>query len=142
LFETQRLKEFVEVTVTVEPSKEALKSIYEIKRLRTLEIYVVRPNPDDLGTETERLLDRLVKQGAKDQLLQLHKKARVPTLDPDTDTRMLAEIAARNGYVQGTGTDENGTRVVESTRNHPKIVSLDLEGDQSVGAFFYGLRFF
>jgi hypothetical protein len=53
-----------DVSVTVIPSHEALAKIYDIARLRRLEIFVLRPNPDDLANDQARLLDRLMKQGA------------------------------------------------------------------------------
>jgi hypothetical protein len=135
-------EETPEVNVTVVPSYEALEKIYGINRLRHLEIFIIRPNADDLSEETGRILDRLVKQGAKSQKLELQKRARVKTLKPDDETRTLAEIAASNGYVKGDGLDEEGKPVHESTESHPKTVTLDVVGTSSVGVLFYGVRHF
>jgi hypothetical protein len=132
----------IEVNVTVIPSNEALDRIYGIARLRWLEIFIRRPNPDDLTADANRVLDRLVAQGAKSQNLQFEKKARVKTLTPDEDTKKLAEIAARNGRVAGSGKTEDGKTVYESTENHPKTVDVEVAGPTSIGAFFAALRFF
>lgn len=134
--------EQIEVTVTAVPSSDALHRIYEIPKLRWLEIYVQRPNPDDLTADANRILDRLVAQGAKSQKVELEKKARVKTLKPDADTKKLAEIAATNGHVAGSGKTEDGKSVFESTKDHPKTVEVEVEGPSSVGAFYSALRNF
>lgn len=131
-----------EVTVTVVPSSEALEKIYAIPRLRWLEIFVQRPNPDDLTPDANRILDRLIAQGAKNQTVQLEKKARVPTLKPDEDTRKLAEIAATNGHVAGSGKTADGKPIYESTQDHPKTVNVEVEGPTSISAFYSALRNF
>jgi hypothetical protein len=130
-----------EVAVTVVPSHEALEKIYQLPRLRRLEIFLQRPNPDDLADETNRVLDKLLRQGAKSQTLQLDKKAKVPKLTPDEETKTLATIAAENGYVSGEGR-EDAKSVLVSTKDHPKTVTLEVEGPASVATFFAGLRFF
>jgi hypothetical protein len=131
-----------EVTVTVVPSHEALDRIYAIPRLRLLEILVERPNPDDLTADANRILDRLLRQGAKSQKVELEKKAGVHTLTPDEDTKKLAEIAATNGHVAGSGKAADGKPVYESTRDHPKTVIVEVEGPTSIGAFYAALRLF
>jgi Domain of unknown function (DUF4747) len=134
--------EQIDVTVTAIPSSEALDKIYAIPRLRWLEIFVQRPNPDDLTTDTNRILDRLVAQGAKSQKVELAKKARVKTLTPDDDMKKLAEVAQTNGHVAGSGVTEDGKPVFESTQDHPKTVEVEVEGPSSVGAFYGAIRNF
>ena len=134
--------QIIDVTVTTIPSSEALERIYAIARLRTLEIFVQRPNPDDLTDDANRILDRLVAQGAKNQTLRLEKKARIKTLKPDDDTMKLAEIGAANGHVTASGKTEDGKPVFESTKDHPKIVDVEVEGTSSIGAFYGALRNF
>jgi hypothetical protein len=130
-----------DVSVTVVPSREALSRIYAM-RLRRLEIFVVRPNADDLARDQKRLLDRLMKQGAKSQNLELKKRAKVPTIIPDDETQTLAQIAAAgNGHVTGEGTDADGKPTTESTKDHPKTVTAEVEVS-SIGALFNALRRF
>jgi len=135
-------QDWPEVSVTVVPSQEALEKIYAIPRLRKLELYVIRPNPDDLTTETARVLDRLVKQGAKDQTLVYTKRAKVKSITPDEETKTLAEVAANNGYVSGEGKDEDGAPVMESTKDHPKTFALDVEGAAPLATFYAHLSLF
>jgi hypothetical protein len=131
-----------EVSVTAVPSHEALDKIYNITRLKHLEIFIIRPNPDDLTEETGRILERLIKQGAKSQKFELQKRAKVKTLKPDEETKTMAEIAQTNGYVAGEGTDADGKPVYESTQDHPKTVTLEVSGTTSVGVLFNGIRHF
>jgi Domain of unknown function (DUF4747) len=48
--------DFPEVDVTVIPEEESLERILAIKRLRKLEIFIKRPNPDDLGDDYKRVI--------------------------------------------------------------------------------------
>lgn len=41
----------------------------------------------------------------------------------------MAEVAASNGHVDGSGTSEDGTRAEESTRNHPRLVTVRYDHD-------------
>jgi hypothetical protein len=131
-----------DVSVTVVPSHEGLKRIYAIPRLRRLEIFVLRPNADDLAKDQKKLLDRLMKQGAKSQSLELRKRAGVKTITPDEETKTLAAIAADNGYVTGEGKRDDDTPVEESTKDHPKTVTVKVEGPTSIAAFFNAVRRF
>jgi hypothetical protein len=118
--------DFPEVDVTVIPEEETLEKIFAIKRLRKLEIFIKRPNPDDLGEDYRRIMDGLEEEGARSQKIEKVKAAKKPTLTPNADTKRLAEIASTNGYVSGEGKDESGTSVFESTEEHPKIRKLDV----------------
>jgi hypothetical protein len=72
----------------------------------------------------------------------LAKRAKVKTLAPDDETKTLAEIASTNGYVTGEGIDEDGKPVLESTKAHPKTVTVEVEGASSIGTFFSTIRRF
>jgi hypothetical protein len=130
------------VEVTVVPSAEALERIFAMPKLRKLEINVVRPNPDGLDEQEERVLQKLLDQGAKEQTVILKKRAGIQKLTPDEETRTLAEIAANNGSVSGEGKDEDGKSVFESTKDHPKLVKAEVVGASSIGTFFAKLQSF
>lgn len=130
------------VDVTVIPEDDTLDMIYKIPRLRRLEIFIKRPNPDDVAEDAARILGRLEKQGARSQKIELVKAPQVPTLEPDEETKAQAAVAAQNGYVTGEGKDGDGKPVVESTKTHPKIRPLDVEGHSSYGTFLTGMRLF
>jgi Domain of unknown function (DUF4747) len=118
--------ELPEVDVTVIPEEESLEKIFSMKRLRKLEIFVRRPNPDDLVEDYKRIMDTLVAEGARSQKIEKIKAAKQPTLRPNDDTKRLAVIASTNGYVSGEGKDEAGATVFESTEGHPKVRKLDV----------------
>jgi Domain of unknown function (DUF4747)/pfkB family carbohydrate kinase len=113
-----------EVDITVIPEEETLEKIFAIKRLRKLEIFILRPNPDDLGEDYKRIMGLLEQEGARSQRIEKIKAAKKPTLTPSEETRRLAIIGSTNGYVSGEGKDESGTTVFESTKDHPKIRKL------------------
>jgi hypothetical protein len=54
-----------EVDVTIIPEEETLDKIFAIKRLRKLEIFIQRPNPDDLGDDYKRIMGLLEQEGAR-----------------------------------------------------------------------------
>jgi hypothetical protein len=130
------------VEVTVVPSTEALEKIFAIPKLRKLEINVVRPNPDSLDEQEERILKKLLDQGAKEQTIILKKRAGVQKLEPNGETKMLATVAANNGSVSGEGKDEDGKPVFESTKDHPKTITAEIIGTSSISTFFAKLGLF
>lgn len=143
LFSSKNLPpDFPTIEVTTIPSDESLEKIFSIARLRRLEIYVKRPNADDLTDDAGRILGRLEGQGARSQKIELVKAATVKSLAPDAPTRELAQVASVNGHVSGEGKDATGKKVFESTEEHPKTVSLDVEGTSSFATFLSSLRFF
>lgn len=133
--------ELPEVDVTVIPEEETLERIFAIKRLQKLEIFIKRPNPDDLGDDFKRIMDALEQEGARSQKIEKTKAAKKPTLTPNDDTKKLAIIASTNGYVSGKGKDESGATVFESTEEHPKIRKLDVH-TSTFATIFSAFRFF
>jgi hypothetical protein len=130
-----------EVDVTIIPEEETLEKIFAIKRLRKLEIFIKRPNPDDLGDEYKRIMDLLEDEGARSQRIEKVKAAKKPTLTPTEETRKLAIIASTNGYVSGEGKDESGTPVFESTKDHPKTREVAVN-TSTLAATLSALRFY
>lgn len=133
--------ELPDVDVTVIPEEESLEKIFAIKRLRKLEIYIQRPNPDDLGDEYKRIMGLLEQEGARSQRIEKVKAAKKPTLTPSEETKRLAVIASTNGYVSGEGKDESGTTVFESTKDHPKIRRL-IVNTSTFATLLSALRFY
>lgn len=116
----------VNVEVTAVPDSESIKRILKIDVLRTLTIFLKRPNPDDLTDVQHRVLEKLRMNGAKSQEIVLTKAADVPSLTPDADIKAIAEVASRNGWVSGKGRLADGTRVEESTKEHPLKIEIEL----------------
>jgi hypothetical protein len=77
--------------------------------------------------------------GAKSQDLELAKAAKVVTLKPDDEIKALADAATIDGFVEGSGKTEAGANVFESTKLHPKVVELEVQGGSSFTAFLSSL---
>ena len=126
---------FPHVEVTVVPESDSLDKILGMHRLNTLVISLVRPNPDGSDKIREKILKKLESQRARRRVETL---TAIPgeSLEPDMDTRMMAEVASENGFVRGVGSDANGNHVEESTNNSPKMtcITLDpkMEGERDV----------
>lgn len=131
------LGRFGDVDVTTVPQEDALRKIFRIPSLRKLTISLTRPNPDDLHDHEQAVMDKLYNQNLSREQRILTKARGAETIEPDDDTKILAEIAKNNGYVQGDGRDNAGQAVKESTKEHPKEESeYYTEPSQSrLGAF-------
>ena len=110
------------------PETEALERILALEKLSHLKIVVTKPNPEDMTDEYRQIMKKLGDQKASSQTLEYQKAPGAKRLEPDEETRKLAEIAAFNGYVQGK---ERG-RAADSTKSHPKSVTLEVGKDESV----------
>jgi hypothetical protein len=131
-------------SVTTIPEDDAVENILSLNRLRKLTITILRPNPgEDLFDEEAEILKQIEAEHAKSLTLEYIKAAGVAALTPTGRTRRLAQIASRNGVVQGEGKDESGTKLVESTDRHPKQVSYVVGPDSSAEIQFLNrLRIF
>lgn len=107
------------VEVTTIPEEDALRRILAIPTLKRLRIHLVRPNADDL--DIKRIMDRLSAQRARSQDIVL-VAATKDGIEPDEETRTEAEVAEFNGFVEGSGQEDDGTSVRLSTREYPRII--------------------
>ncbi|THD68436.1 MAG: DUF4747 family protein [Bradyrhizobium sp.] len=131
------------VDVTAIPEDETLEAIFAIPKLRRLEIFVKRPNADDSADAEQRILNRMERQSAGGLKTELTKAPKKKSLTPDNGTKSMAAVAAAgNGHVTGEGKDAKGKKVFESTKEHPKIRPVEVEGASSFAAFLSALRFF
>jgi hypothetical protein len=108
------------VEVTVIPEEDALKRILAIPKLKRLRIHLVRPNADD--ADVSRIMGRLEDQRAKAQDIVLIAAPGADGIEPDRETRTEAEVAEFNGFVEGSGQEDDGTGVKLSTREYPRII--------------------
>ena len=95
--------ETVEVDVITDMAK--VEQFFSWKVLKTLNIYIKRPNPVDVDDEME-VLQRLRRRGAESERVLLKKARDVPSLTPDAEIRKLVRVAADNGEVAVTGKNE------------------------------------
>jgi Domain of unknown function (DUF4747) len=116
------VQEYGLTDVTVEPSSEALGMILGMDGLTHLKIHVQRPNAgDDHGDYAARLLARMNGMNAKSQEVVLTKERSADQLEPDEEIRVLAGVAAENGYVEGKDRDADNQEIRESTKDHPRM---------------------
>jgi Domain of unknown function (DUF4747) len=128
---------FPPVEITVEPDRNALEEIFNLKSLEHLAIELVPPNPDD-GEEIEkRLKDKLKKQNVRKQTVLLDAE-RNQSIKPDEETVALAKVAASNGKVTASGHDATGVKQELSTVDRP-MRELVLH-DPNVETLFDALR--
>ena len=125
------------VEVTVLPKDDALDYVLGFKRLDKVEILVKRPNEDDITTETNRVLKRLMENKAKSELSVLTRQPKTDGLELDDEHMMLARVGAVNGNVDSSGLDEAEQHGKRSTREVPKIVRRVLQKGTS---YFAALR--
>jgi Domain of unknown function (DUF4747) len=115
------IERFGMVDVTIIPSSEALETIFSMEGLAKLRIHVARPNPDDNYLTHTAVLERLRRQHAQSMDIEYSKERSADKLEPDQETRALAEIAATNGFVNGDGKGPNNEPRHESTKGHPMV---------------------
>lgn len=112
-------KKYKYASVDVLNDKEKLSQIISIKELRRLIIKVQRPNPDGLGDYDDDVEERLNEQNAR-QVTIVYDHIPGESLEPDENTKKVAEIAMENGKVEAFG-KEDGKSVTRSSAEHPKI---------------------
>jgi hypothetical protein len=131
-----------EFAVTAVPEDDTVDKIFAIPRLQWIEIFLRRPNADDIGDRAERVKKQLERWGARSQTIGINKAAKEKTLRLGTAVRQTAEVAAINGSFSGGGKDEDGNKVEVSTAEHPKVRQVPVEGISSFAAFLSALKFF
>lgn len=128
---------FPPVEITVEPEKDALDEILNLKSLEHLVIELVPPNPDD-GDEIEKQWkERLKKQNVRRQTVQLDSERNL-SIKPDPETVALAKLASSNGKVTATGHDAQGLKKELSTVDKP--LQERVLHDPNVETLFDALR--
>ncbi|KEZ04819.1 hypothetical protein GQ57_16000 [Burkholderia sp. MSh2] len=119
LLNQPRLAEkYGKIKITVVPDEDALKKILSLPDLRRLHIEISPPNPDDLNKLEKKIKERLKNQNAK-KVVTVLVAEKGESLEPDEETRLLSEVAAINGYVEGRGATESGKVQTFSTKEHP-----------------------
>jgi len=108
------------VEVTTIPEEDTLRRIFSMSKLKRLRIHIVRPNADDL--DVERILERLEGMGVRSEDKVLVAATDNGGITPDEETRTEAEVAEHNGFVQGVGYEEDGTRIDLSTKEYPRTI--------------------
>lgn len=121
--------DFPLIDVTLIPEEGAVEKILTIPKLRRLKIVLTRPNPgEDLHDEITEIMRKLEAQKAGKWINELVKAPKVDHLEPSDETKLLARVAATNGYVEGEG-KHDGKAIHDSTKEHPKSVPIEVGED-------------
>jgi hypothetical protein len=108
------------VSISIQHEDDALDKILALPVLKTFEVHLTPPNPDDNDDEAEEVLAALESQNAKAKHVKLEKKSGKTTLKPDEETMAEARVAAAgNGYVKAKGLDKQKKRAEMSTADYP-----------------------
>ncbi len=119
------------VEVTVIPEDDALSQVLALDRLDRVDIYLKRPNDDDITKETNRIMAELMAQNVKSEERILSRAPKTEGIELSAENQTRAEVAASNGYVTASGQDADGVPQKRSTKKYPKIEEADLESSVS-----------
>lgn len=97
-------------------------SIIEGIELKTVEIIIQRPNPDDHGELEQRIRDRLASTNTR-QYSEKFIAQPGEAIEPDQEMVALAEISETNGETKISGRNAVGASESRSTENYPEIIS-------------------
>ena len=109
--------EFGEVQIIIESSHVSLDRILSISSMTRLEIFLTRPNPDDLDGIAEQVQNRMFDMGLF-QFNQVLTSNRNMGIKPDDQAKGSMWLALSNGHINAIGY-EGERRVSESTARHP-----------------------
>ena len=123
---------FGKIDLVIEPSRDTLEKILGMPRLRTLEIVVTPPNPDDFEEFERDLFDDMANQRASSYQLTLQEEEG-EGLAPSDKVRKLARVAQSNGKVSGVGGSRGKTTRL-STTEHPLIEKAHYDPDVEIRA--------
>lgn len=121
---------FGRMDLVIEPSRDTLEKILGMPRLRTLEIIVTPPNPDDFEEFEHDLFEEMGNQRAGSYHIILNE-AEDQGLAPNDRTRKLARVAQSNGKVSGVS-GPRGKTVRLSTTEHPFVEKTHYDPDVEI----------
>jgi hypothetical protein len=104
-----------------------------LPRLDRITIELKRPNPDDADDDEQRWMERLQHQHAQ-KIVQTIVAVKHESIQPDSETRILARVAADNGSVHVVGKDGSGARIDESTKDSPMNVNVQVNDNLETAA--------
>lgn len=123
---------FGKINLVIEPSRETLEKILSMLRLRTLEIVVTPPNPDDFEEFERDLFEDMANQRASSYQFTLQEEEG-EGLAPNDKVRKLARVAQSNGKVSGIG-GPRGKTIRMSTTEHPLVEKRLYDPDVEIRA--------
>ncbi|WP_457571279.1 DUF4747 family protein [Desulfovulcanus sp.] len=114
------ISKFGEVDVIVETSQEAMERILRIPKLTKLQIFITRPNGDDITEQETEFMRRLENQNIRSSKCD-YTSDKDKGIKPDEGTKTLMRMALSNGHIKAIGWDGE-KKIEESTTPHPLII--------------------
>jgi hypothetical protein len=115
------------VDITLIPEEDSVERILSIPKLNRLKIFITRPNPEDLDDEYTEVMKTLSEENARSLTREIEKAPGADRLTPNSRTRKLAFVAAKNGYVEGSARGQ----APDSTKSHAKRAEIEVGKDGS-----------
>ncbi|QSR73464.1 DUF4747 family protein [Aeromonas jandaei] len=109
---------FGPVFVTHIPEANIIDKMLSLKGITNLTLITKRPNPDDLITTERKVHDRLKKWNASQEERTL-KSIDGDELHLDSELKLEAKVAAKNGIVELKHYNYEGVKKTLSTKDHP-----------------------
>jgi hypothetical protein len=109
---------FEEINAFTISDHEGVEKILNLNKLRSLYIKLYRPNPDDEEFE-EEVLNEMNAENVSVRETTLIKAPGAIAINASAITRKLAYLAAKFGFVEGHGKDDQGAPITADTETHP-----------------------
>jgi hypothetical protein len=111
------------VEVEVVSSSDTIERILSIPTLTRLQIILSRPNGDDPDEIIQRVIERMEAQKARHYEQVYKGSIKEGGLEPDPITKAHMKLAIKDGQINAVGRDIDNVRVVESTEDHPRVIT-------------------
>lgn len=111
---------FKNLSVFILKEPDEIERIINAKNIRSITLVTNRPNPDDLSKTEDKIKRKLKKMKAikEERTLKAEKGSE---LSLDSETKMEARVAAKNGIVKTKNINEKGKIEERSSENVPLI---------------------
>ncbi len=131
--------EFGEAKINIVQDKSSLEAMFAIKRIKEINITIVKPNTDIFDDDFESNIEKHLEQTGSREVSISYKSEGNGSIKPDDDINKISKVALENGTVEVVGRDEKGA-VRLNSENFPKELHDRYDPDeQSERTAFFGL---
>lgn len=137
--QSQVANEFGETKITIIQDKSSIEAMFAIKRIKEINITIVKPNTDIFDDDFESNIEKHLEQTGSREFSVSYKSEGNGSIKPDDDIKKISKVALENGTVEVIGRDEKGA-VRLNSENFPKELHDRYDPDeQSERTAFFGL---
>ncbi|MBB6357647.1 hypothetical protein GGR00_005470 [Aminobacter aganoensis] len=131
--------EFGEAKITIVQDKSSLESMFAIKRIKEINIKILKPNTDIFDDNFESNIEKHLESTGSREFSVSYKSEGNGSIKPDDDIKKISKVALENGTVEVVGRDERGA-VRLNSENFPKELHDRYDPEQqSERSAFFGL---